>query len=384
MIVLVSGAIANKPFNGGAAWTRLNYILGLQKLNFDVYFVEQIEPGNCVDGAGRPARFEESVNVSYFKNVMKQFGLANRAALICEDRTAGGMDVRRLGEIAGSAGFLLNISGHLQVDSLKSGPRVKAYLDLDPGYTQFWHVSGTSPRLAGHDYYFTVGENIGAKECQIPTDGIRWRPTRQPVVLEQWSVSSEGDPGRFTSVASWRGPFGPIQYGDTTLGAKVREFRKYISVPSMLNERFELALDIHPADHGDADLLRSNSWNIVDPRVVVPDPHAFRRYVQTSGAEFSVAQQIYVETRSGWFSDRSLRYLASGKPVLIEDTGFNRNYPTGNGLLSFSSVDDAVAGVRRITQNYADHARAARQIAETYFDSNRVLAHMLDQMEVCP
>jgi len=128
---------------------------------------------------------------------------------------------------------------------------VKAYLDLDPGYTQFWHTNGQCARLAGHDYYFTVGENIGSEECSIPANGIQWRPTRQPVVLEQWEVSTEGDAGLITTVASWRGPFGPIESAGRTFGAKVRQFRKYISLPSNLSERFEVALDIDMADERD-------------------------------------------------------------------------------------------------------------------------------------
>jgi hypothetical protein len=384
-IVLVSGAIANKPFNGGASWTRLNWLLGFRKLGFDAYFVEQIDPAACVDEAGQPAAFEQSANLSYFRKVTGEFDLHGKAALVCGNLSrVEGMDRNRLFEIAGSAELLVNISGHLSIEALKDRAHVKAYIDLDPGFTQSWHASGTSSKLAGHDYFFTVGENIGTPNCSIPMDGIEWRPTRQPVVLEQWPVCREGDACRFTTVASWRGPFGPVEYDGRTLGSKVRQFRKYASLPSLLNEEFELALDIHPLDGRDRDLLCRNSWKLVDPRAVVPDPLAFRRYVQGSGAEFSVAQEIYVETGSGWFSDRSVRYLASGKPVLVEDTGFSRNYPAGDGLLAFSSPEQAIAGVRRITSNYASHTIAARQIAETYFDSGRVLGQLLDQMGMCP
>jgi hypothetical protein len=382
-IVLVSGAIANKPFNGGASWTRLNWLLGFRKLGFDAYFVEQIDPAACVDEAGQPALFEESVNLRYFRKIAAQFGLEGKAALICGYPRVEGLDYGRLFEIAGAADLLVNISGHLSIQALKDRLPIKAYIDLDPGFTQLWHASGTSSKLAGHDYFFTVGENIGTANCSLPTDGIEWRSTRQPVVLEQWPVCREGGACRFTTVASWRGPFGPVEYEGRTLGSKVRQFRKYAALPSLLNQEFELALDIHPLDGRDRDLLRRNSWKLVDPRAVVPDPLSFRRYIQGSGAEFSVAQEIYVETGTGWFSDRSVRYLASGKPVLVEDTGFSRNYPVGDGLLAFSSPEQAIAGVRRITSDYAAHTIAARQIAETYFDSDRVIGRLLDQMGMC-
>jgi hypothetical protein len=277
----------------------------------------------------------------------------------------------------------VNMSGHMNIEPLMRRIPVKAYIDLDPGFTQFWHSCGASPRLSGHDYYFTVGENIGKTSCCIPTDGIPWRPTRQPVVLEHWPVSREGDPDRYTTVASWRGPFGPIDVGGKSLGSKVRSFRKYADVPTHAPQTFEIALDIHESDQRDRALLCRNSWNLVDPRRVVGEPCAFRRYVQSSGAEFSVAQEMYVETRSGWFSDRSVRYLASGKPIVVEETGFSGNYETGEGLFAFSTLEQAIAGVRDVARNYAVHALAARQIAETYFDSNLVLSELLDDMNLC-
>jgi len=151
-------------------------------------------------------------------------------------------------------------------------------------------------------------------------------------------------------------------------------------VPLQTNATFEIALNIHPADHKDRELLCQNSWRLVDPTEATPDPFLFRRYVQRSGAEFSVAQQMYVDTKSGWFSDRTVRYLASGKPALVQDTGFTRNYPAGAGLLAFTSPEEAAAGVRNITEHYSSHAAAARKIAEEYFDSNRVLTEMLEEI----
>ena len=143
--------------------------------------------------------------------------------------------------------------------------------------------------------------------------------------------------------------------------------------------RFEIALDIDPADERDLVALRDHGWHVVDPTVVASGPVAFRQYVQASGAEFSVAQGIYVETQSGWFSDRTVRYLASGRPVLVQDTGFSRNYPVGEGLVAFRTMDEAVAGAERIARDYAGHGRAARAIAEAYFDSDRVLGRLLEE-----
>jgi hypothetical protein len=384
--ILVSGAIANKLGNGGATWTRLSWILGLRRLGFDVHFVEQIEPRSCVDAAGALVPFEESQNLAYFRRVTEQFGLGGAATLLLGDgERSWGRSRAELLDLADAAELLVNITGHLTLEPIMWRLRRKAYIDLDPGFTQLWHASGDpGARLQGHDFYFTVGENIGRPDCPIPVGDIAWRRTRQPVLLEDWPALPPSAPDRFTTVASWRGPYGPVQLGGVTYGLKVHQFRKVIELPERVEQTLEIALDIHPADQGDSELLRSHGWRIVDPRDVAADPGSFRRYVQGSGAEFSVAQGIYVETASGWFSDRTVRYLASGKPALVQDTGFSRNYPVGEGLLTFASLDDAVAGARQIGRDYERHCRAARALAEEHFDSDKVLTELADAVGVAP
>jgi hypothetical protein len=381
--ILVSGVIANKPFNGGAAWTRLVYVLGLRKLGFDPYFVEKINPAAFIDIDGNPvSAIEASINRKYFRRIAADFGLTDRMALISSDlRTVEGVAFEELMDIAGSADLLLNISGHLDLKPIIERVARKAYIDLDPGFTQFWHAEGTGNfRLADHDYYFTVGENIGAHDCLIPSNGIHWRRTRPPVLLDLWPMSNERSLGSFTTIATWRGPFGPVSAQGRTFGSKVHEFRKYIEMPARTNASFEIVLNIHGDDQKDREMLRRNAWRIVDPKQAAPDPFSFRKYIQSSGAEFSVAQQMYVDTKSGWFSDRTVRYLAAGKPVLVQDTGFSRNYPVGSGLLAFKTPEEAVAGVHDIREHYSEHAAAARRIAEEYFDSNRVLAELLSEV----
>lgn len=385
--VIVSGAIANKPGNGGAAWTRLSWALGLRRLGFAVYFLEQIDPASCVDAAGRPAPLSESANLAYFQRVTEEFGLADSAALIdAESGQTAGHGPADLAQLAADAACLINISGHLTLPALRRHIRRAVYVDLDPGFTQFWHAAGNAgSRLAGHDFYFTIGENVGRLDCSIPTGGIDWRPIRQPVVLADWPVADEPVGRRFTTVASWRGPYGPVESGGTRLGLKVHEFRKLIDLPSLAGEAsFEIALDIHPADERDRRALQDHGWRIVDPRRVVGDPGAFRRYVQGSDAEFSAAQGMYVTTGSGWFSDRTTRYLASGRPALVQDTGFSRNYPVGEGLLTFRTPAEAASAVWRLAADPGHHGRAARALAEAYFDSDIVLGHLAEEIGIAP
>ena len=378
--IVVSGAIANKLHNGGEAWVRLSWALGFRQLGFRVCLLEQLDRASCVDASGAPAPFEESASLAYFRRVVEQFGLAGSAALVYDGGAeVWGMPYAELLDLAESADLLVNITGHLTLGPLLGRLRRKAYVDLDPGYTQFWHASGAlGPHLAGHDAFFTVGENVGTPVCSIPTGNIRWRPIRQPVVLEDWPVSTDGDPDRLTTIASWRGPYGRVEHEGRTFGLKAHEFRKFVEVPRRAAQTFELALDIHPADAKDLELLRSHGWQVVDPRAVAADPLAFRRYVQTSGGEFSVAQGIYVETESGWISDRTVRYLASGKPALVQDTGFSRNLPVGEGLLAFRTPDEAVAGAEAVRRDYERHCRGARAIAATYFVADEALDPLIE------
>jgi hypothetical protein len=384
--ILVAGALANRCANGGGAWVRLSWVRGLQRLGFDVYFVEEIRGDRCVDDSGAPAPFGGSANRAYFEHVTSRFDLAGRAALLCDGGTQSyGMGLAELLDVAARADLLVNLSGHLTLEGVRSRVRGSVFVDIDPGFTQFWHAAGDpEARLGGHDFYFTIGENIGTPGCPIPTGGLRWRPTRQPVVLPDWPVCRSGRPDRFTTVASWRGPYGPLVHDGRALGLKVHEFRKVLDLPRRVPYAFEVALAIHPADGKDLRLLGANGWHVVDPRAAAADPCAFRRYVQASGAEFSVAQGVYAGTSSGWFSDRTVRYLASGKPALVQDTGFGRNLPVGEGLLAFRTVEEAAAGARAIARDYDRHCRAARALAEAYFDSDKVLGRFLDEVGVAP
>ena len=381
MLIVICAALANRPCNGGGAWVRLSWLRGFERLGCDVYFLEQIRREHCIDAAGAPADFEASLNLAYFRQVISAFGFEGRAALVSDDgSTSYGASPADVGHIVRSADLLINITGHLTMPVFLEAARTKAYIDMDPGFTQYWHAQGLSgAHLKGHDLFYTVGENIGTAGCTIPTVGFDWRPIRQPVVLEDWPVADRaGGFDRFTTIASWRGAFGNLDADGRRFGLKVHEFRKVIDLPNRTGLDFEIALDIHPGDGRDRESLTAHNWHVVDPRRASGTPEDFRRYVQQSSAEFSVAQGIYVETNGGWFSDRTVRYLASGRPALVQDTGFSRQLPVGQGLVAFRTLDEAVEGAQRIAAEYEAHANAARTIAETYFDSDTVLLPLLD------
>ena len=367
--IVVAGALGNKPRQSGEAWVKLSWIRGLQSLGIDVWFVEELAPS-----------VDRTEATAWFGSVTERFGLRGRAVLLDEvARAIVGPSLEELVAVASEAA-LVNISGHLTLQRLMRAFRRRVMVDIDPGFTQFWHDAGLAgAHVRGHDVYFTIGELIGTSCCPVPTGGIEWLTVRQPVVLTDWPMVDAGEADGFTTVATWRGPFGPVEHAGRTYGLKVHEFRKFIDLPIRSNQRFEIALDIHPADTKDLDALRDHGWRIVDPRSTAGDPDAFRSYVQGSGAEFSVAQGIYVETRSGWFSDRTTRYLASGRPALVQDTGFSHTLPVGDGLVAFRTLEQAVAGAANIADRYAEHCEAARRIAEEYFDAERVLARFCEQ-----
>jgi hypothetical protein len=366
--VFVAGALANKPGQAGEAWVKLSWLRGLEGLGMDVRFVEELAPS-----------VDERAAVAWFGSVAEAFGLQERATLLRDGRAISGPPLEELADLA-SAAALVNISGHLTFPALFRAFRRRVMVDIDPGFTQFWHaqeLEGTN--IEGHDAYFTIGELIGSPGCPIPTGGIAWQPVRQPVVLDDWPVAAAGQPDRFTTIASWRGPFGPVEHEGTLYGLKVHEFRRFIELPRRSPHRFEIALDIHPGDRRDLEGLRARGWSIRDPRDVAGDPDALRDYVQGSGAEFSAAQGMYVETACGWFSDRTTRYLASGHPALVQDTGFSRLLPVGDGLIPFRTLDEAVAGAADIADRYAEHCEAARRLAEEHFESSLVLARFCEQ-----
>ena len=375
--VVVSGAIANKPWNGGAAWTRLCWLLGVRSLGFETFFIEQIDPSTGHDGVG-PVELAASDQVAFFRRVMGQFGLEDACALVSTNgTTVVGPSPAELEAIAAEADLLINISGHLRMPRLRSRFRRAVYVDLDPGYTQFWQSEGRDVGLSGHDEFYTVGANIGTARCGIPTCGINWRAVRQPVVLDQWPLQPAPMAPRFTTIASWRGPYGVIERGDIRLGPKAHEFRRFLELPSLVGAQFEIALEMHAGDAKDRTALETAGWIVSDPRQVVADPLAFRAFVQDSAAEFSVAQGMYVHTASGWVSDRTVRYLASGRPALVQDTGLCAELRTEKGLVTFRTLDEAAAGATAILQDYPAHRAAARELAERFFTPARVLADVV-------
>ena len=374
-IALLAGAIANKPGNGGEAWVRLNWLLGLRRLGWDVFFVE------CL------AEDQDDTGATHLAAAMAAYGLGERWALLdARGESVAGRPREEVEALAADAEVLFNHSGHLGPGPLRDAPRSRVYVDLDPAYTQVWHADPTLAfSVAGHDRHVTVGLNVGGAGSPLPSGGVEWIPTAPPIVLERWlrAAAPSAGPLRFTTVSTWRGPYGRLPVAGRLAGGKHHEFRRLLDLPDRVEgATFELALDIHPGDAADLEALRAAGWKVVEPRDVASTPAAFAAYVRGSEAEFSVAQGAYVASRCGWFSDRTAAYLASGRPALVQDTGVGEALPVGEGLVTFADLAGAENGVRRLLADPSGHAEAARELARARLDSDLVLGRLLERLEL--
>jgi hypothetical protein len=380
LTITVTGMIAGDPHQGGATWAVLQYLLGLRQLGHDVHFIEPIAAEKLRPvGAG----LSSSVNAAYFRAVMRQFGLESRAALLLAGtQQTVGLPYERLRAVAAESDCVINISGMLADPALIEPIPVRVYLDLDPGFNQLWCAAeGINVGFDGHTHFATIGLALGQAECVIPTCGRSWIATRQPVVLSEWPPAERVTHDAFTTVANWRG-YGSITCNDVFYGQKAHAWRQFMALPDQSAEQFLVALAIHPDEKRDLLNLAAHGWTLVDPAYVSDTPDRYRSFVQGSKAEIGVAKSGYAEARCGWFSDRSVCYLASGRPVVAQETGFSRFLPTGEGLFAFETTDEACAGIDAVVSDYARQSRAARAIAEDYFDASSVLPQLLEQVGV--
>jgi len=367
--IVICGAIAQKAHQAGHTWQFLQYLLGFRELGWDVLFVDRLH-GDVDRGDGR---------IEYVRTVMREAGLDGSWTIGLDDGRHAGLGRAEVVAWVGSSDLLLNVMGFCDDAEILAAARERVFLDTDPGFGQMWHALGLADIFAGHDRHVTIGERIGAPDCAIPTCGIDWIRTPQPVVLSQWPAApAPAGPLRFTSVARWRGAYGPIDFAGRRYGLRLHQFRRFAQLPRLTGARLEVALEIDPADEADIRLLRYEGWVLTDPASVAATPASYRRFIQGSAAELLVAKGMYVDTRSGWLSERSLCYLASGRPVLAQRTGAETLYPTGAGLVTFATVEEAVAGIAAIRSDYARHAAAARDLAAAYFDAARVLGRLVD------
>lgn len=377
-IVLANGSLAGYPEGGGHWSFFLQYLLGLDALRYDVFWLELLR------SSGDDERDRRLIDI--FSRRVAQYGLGERCGLLLyrtsstgvtlEATAAFGASAERIRRHARSADVLWNFACALR-QPLLSLFRRRVLIDLDPGHLQVsaldWDMD-----IREHHAFLTAGTRMHDPDCRVPRLGLEWRPFLPFVHLPAWSAAH--DPGRhagFTSVTQWT--WERLWLNGQMLSVSKRDaYRRYLELPGRTGLPFELAANIHANDQtGDREELLRHGWRLVHPHDVAADPAAYQRYIMRSRAELSCPKPIHRELRTGWFSDRSAAYLATGRPVVMEDTGIGNRLPTGEGLLLFRDMDEAVAAVAEIDANYGLHARAARALAETYMDSRRCLEAMV-------
>jgi hypothetical protein len=376
--IIVLGYLIRGPL-GGMAWHHLQYVLGLAQLGHDVYFIEDSDDyASCYDPQRDVMDIDPSYGLAFADRTFHRLGLGDRWCYY------DGHASKWLGPLAGqaievcrSADLLLNVSG---VNPLRDWTRaipIRALVDTDPVFTQIRHLTDAvaCQRAAQHNAFFSFGENIGHADCHVPDDRLPWQPTRQPVVLDAWHVSDPNPQGAFTTIMQWES-YPTREYDGCTYGMKSASFEPFFNMPERIAEPLGLALGGTTAPRN---ALADLGWKVTDSFTPTRDPWAYQHYIQESKAEFSVAKHGYVVTRSGWFSERTTSYLASGRPALVQDTGFTQWLETGTGILAFSSPTEAVEGLAEISRHYTHHCQAAREIVEAHFDARTVLESLIER-----
>lgn len=382
--VVVAGSLAQKPHRGGHTWVLLQYLLGLRRLGWQVMFLDRLEPEMCRNAADQQCDVERSINMEYFVGIMRENGFDDAYSLdYHRGQKRFGLSRAEVLNRTRDADCLLDVMGFLDDSEILGAARLRVFLDVDPGFSHMWQDLGLADLFTGYDRYVTIARNLGRKECSIPTCALDWITTSPPVVLESWPFEDISQPLTFTTIGAWRGRYDPVEYRGVLYGLRVHEFRKFAALPQLTGKTFRVALDIHEADRKDRELLVQSGWSLTDPLEAASSPRTYGDYIRHSGAEIMISKGMYVQSNSGWFSDRSVCYLASGRPVLAQDTGFGRYYPTGEGIVSFTTLEEAAQGVESISSDPQRHSRAARGIAEEYFDSDKVLSSLIDQVGSC-
>ena len=376
--IIVLHFVGQMPL-GGIAWQAMQYVLGLERLGYEVWYVED-GGANPYDPRVNSVVMECEYNVAYVRRMMERYGLGDRWAYWdAINDVYHGLSREQVYALYRESDALINLCGAARLrDEHMACPR-RLMVDTDPVYEQIKYANADPAARAyldAHTHFFTYGENLGAPDCPVPLSGIPWQPTRPPVVLSEWPVAP-GTPDCFSSIAVWENKGKNIAFGgETYVWSKHVNFVRFIDLPKAATEDcFTLALITNtPAV---ADEVASHGWRVIDSRPISADMTSYRDFIAGSRGEFTVAKDIYVRPNSGWFSDRTVCYLASGRPVVTMKTGFDKFYPAGEGLFQFLTMDEALESFRVIRGDYARHARAARGIAEEFFGSDRVLADMM-------
>jgi hypothetical protein len=378
MRILVLGYIVRGPL-GGLAWHHLQYVLGLREMGHEVLFLEESDNyPSCYNPRTLEFTTDPHYGLTFINDLFTRFELTEHWSYFDAHKNKWyGLSNRKVKEFCVSADLVLNISGINPVREWWHSIPCRILIDTDPVFTQIKHLTNAAQaELAkAHTHFVTFGENIGKQDCLIPNDGLLWRATRQPVYLNAWQVSGIVSKGSWTTVMQWDS-YKSGEFKGKIYGMKSQSFKPFMNLPKLIApEQIEIALGSASAPKAE---LENMGFKITDPLSVTETHHSFQRYIASSKGEWTVAKHGYVITNSGWFSERTLNYMACGKPVIVQDTGFSQNLPLGEGLLGFANPGEAVEQFNRVNVDYRQHCASARRIVEEHFDSTKVIKKLLE------
>ena len=363
----------------GIAWQAINYAAGLEKLGYEVWYVED-HGANPYDPRISSVVVDCAYNLDYLRTATARHGLGERWAYWdAINDVYHGLSRERVYALYADADALINLCGATRLRDEHMRCPVRIMVDTDPVYEQIKYAQadpGARAYIDAHTHFFTYGENLASADCPVPLCGVPWRATRPPVDLDLWP-RAEAEPPCFTTIATWENKGKNIEFdGASYLWSKHVNFLAYLDLPRQ-RPRTGFRMAMLPPDDGVRRDVEGAGWQLVDPRPVSADMDAYQAFIAGSRGEFTVAKDIYVRPNSGWFSDRAVCYLASARPVVTMRTGFDRLYPVGRGLFDYASRDEALAAIDAIATDYAGHSAAAREAAREIFGADRVIGRMM-------
>jgi hypothetical protein len=373
--IIVGSYMVRYPLGGMLSWA-LQWLIGFRQLGHDVYFVEKSSyPNSCYDPWKDIMSDDCSSGVKTVAALLARFGLQDRWCFVDAVGHYHGLSRERVERIFRSADVFVDMGTHGAWLTEAADTSVRILVEGEPGYTQMKMEKrlAAGEILPEYDYYYSNGSNIGTDRSTAPTAGKIWRSVFNPVAVALFPPQPVKRDAPFTTVMNWQA-HGPIDFNGMTYGQKDVEFGKFLNLPRLTLRPLELAV---AGKNMPMKRLIEAGWRVRDAHAVTISFDAFWEYIRTSTGEFSVCKHAYVEMNSGWFSDRSTAYLASGRPVVLQDTGFSEHLPCGRGLFAVRTVDEAAAAIETISREYEQHAQWARDIAVEYLDSTKVLRRFL-------
>jgi hypothetical protein len=383
-LIVVLGMMGRCPF-GGQTWLYLNWLRGLARLGHDVWYVED-DAAWPYDPRANSIVDDPTYAVAHVSRTLERIGLGDRwayRALYRGEEACHGLSSERLVALYRDCDALLNVCGATVLNDDHMRSRLRVYVETDPVTNQLELANGvakTRAVLSAHDLIVTYGENYGAPDCGVPMDGFRYLKTRQPIDLDLWPAAFDAAAGSYTTIGNWKQAGHDVVWnGETYAWSKHHEFLKFLDLPRLRPaQRFELCLNVD--DTADRERLEGRGWQVTSPLALSLDPFGYQEFFRRSRAEWTVAKDQNVRLRSGWFSERDACYLASGKPVIAQSTGFENHLPVGKGLFAFRTMDDVLAAVDTIESDYAGACRAAREVAEESLEATRVCRRFLEDI----